>query len=109
MAKKQPVQPLSINRRVRPLVDALAAHAAALRIGITRSAAGALIIDAGIASPGGLEAGRRVAEICLGGLGVVTLGPGPETSAIAVSVHTSAPVVACLGSQYAGWSLQEEK
>jgi methenyltetrahydromethanopterin cyclohydrolase len=109
MAKKRPVQQISVNRRVRPLVDALAADAAALRVGVTRSKAGALIIDAGIANPGGLEAGRRVAEICLGGLGVVTLGPGPETSAIAVSVHTGAPVVACLGSQYAGWSLQEGK
>jgi methenyltetrahydromethanopterin cyclohydrolase len=109
MAKKQSVNPLSINRRVRPLVDALAADAAALRVGVTRSAAGAQIIDAGIASPGGLEAGRRIAEICLGGLGVVTLGPGPDSAVVAtaVSVHTSNPVVACLGSQYAGWSLQE--
>ncbi|MBV8651729.1 MAG: methenyltetrahydromethanopterin cyclohydrolase [Alphaproteobacteria bacterium] len=107
MAKKRDPQPLSVNRRVRPLVDALAADAAALRVGVTRSPAGAQIIDAGIAHPGGLEAGRRIAEICLGGLGVVALGPGGETGAIAVSVHTSAPVVACLGSQYAGWSLQE--
>jgi methenyltetrahydromethanopterin cyclohydrolase len=109
MAKKRSVPQISVNRRARPLVDALAADAAALRVGVTRSDAGALIIDAGIANPGGLEAGRRIAEICLGGLGVVTLGPGPETAAIAVSVHTSMPVIACLGSQYAGWSLQEGK
>ena len=107
MAKKQQASKLSVNRRVRPLVDALATDAAALRVGTTRSRAGAQIIDAGIAHPGGLEAGRRIAEICLGGLGVVTLGPGADTGAIAVSVHTGAPVVACLGSQYAGWSLQE--
>jgi methenyltetrahydromethanopterin cyclohydrolase len=110
MSKKQPI-PLSINRRVRPLVEALAADAAALRIGVTRSASGARIIDAGVAKPGGIEVGRRIAEICLGGLGVVTLGPGSEAAAVAttVSVYTSHPVVACLGSQYAGWSLQEGK
>src|SRR5882724_8760614 len=102
---------LGLNRRARPLVDALVADAAALGIGVGRSAAGALILDAGIASRGGLEAGRWIAEICLGGLGSVTLGPAAEAvpATIAVTVHASRPVLACLGSQYAGWRLQEGK
>jgi methenyltetrahydromethanopterin cyclohydrolase len=101
----------SVNRLAGPLVDALVADAAVLRIGISRSAAGAQIIDAGIAQPGGIEAGRRIAEICLGGLGRVTLTPGDEgaATAAAISVNAADPVLACLGSQYAGWSLQEGK
>jgi methenyltetrahydromethanopterin cyclohydrolase len=101
----------SVNRLASPLVDALVADAAALRVGVSRSEAGALIIDAGIAHPGGLEAGRRIAEICLGGLGRVMLTPADSgaVAAIAVGVHAADPVLACLASQYAGWSLQEGK
>ncbi len=101
----------SVNRLAAPLVDALIADAAALRIGITRSEAGAVIIDAGIAQRGGLEAGRRIAEICLGGLGHVVLAPGDAgaATATAISIYAADPVLACLGSQYAGWSLQEGK
>jgi methenyltetrahydromethanopterin cyclohydrolase len=101
----------SVNRLATPLVDALLADAAALRIGVSRSEAGAQIIDAGIAQTGGLEAGRRIAEICLGGLGRVALTPA-DTNAVtttAISVNAADPVLACLASQYAGWSLQEGK
>jgi methenyltetrahydromethanopterin cyclohydrolase len=101
----------SVNRLARPLVDALVADAAALRLGVTRSAAGALIIDAGAAAPGGIEAGRRIAEICLGGLGTVTLAPAAEddVSSMLIAAHAGDPVLACLGSQYAGWRLTEGK
>ena len=72
-----------------------------------RSEGGATLVDAGIAVPGGLEAGRRIAEICMGGLGTVTLVPGDATVAACtqVHVHSADPVLACLASQYAGWSL----
>lgn len=98
---------LELNRRAAALADALAADAAALRLGVERLANGTRLIDAGIDHPGGLEAGRRIAEICLGGLGRVGLGGGavlPDWP-VNVQVHTSDPVNACLGSQYAGWSL----
>jgi methenyltetrahydromethanopterin cyclohydrolase len=101
----------SVNRLALPLVDALVANAASLRLEISRSEAGALLIDAGIAPRGGLEAGRRIAELCLGGLGRVTLAPSDNAvvTAVTVAVHAADPVLACLGSQYAGWSLQEDK
>jgi methenyltetrahydromethanopterin cyclohydrolase len=99
----------SINQRAYPLLEALAADASSLRLHIARSAGGALIVDGGIACPGCLEAGRRIAEICLGGLGSVTLSPAaPDApSSTQIGVHASDPVLACLGSQYAGWRLQE--
>jgi methenyltetrahydromethanopterin cyclohydrolase len=61
--------------------------------------------------PGGLEAGRIIAEICLGGMGTVTLNHSAYTDnwPLSVNVHTGNPVLGCLGSQYAGWSLSHEK
>jgi methenyltetrahydromethanopterin cyclohydrolase len=101
----------SINQRAFPLVEALVEDASSLRLRISQSAGGALIVDAGITCRGSFEAGRRIAEICLGGLGSVTLGPAAmeAPSSTQISVHTRDPVLACLGSQYAGWQLQEGK
>ncbi|MGA2551191.1 MAG: methenyltetrahydromethanopterin cyclohydrolase [Burkholderiaceae bacterium] len=95
----------SVNQLVAPLVGKLLEDAAALRLGVERLASGATIIDAGALSPGGVEAGRRIAEICLGGLGRVSLTSVPAGGPWEVGIHTSHPILACLGSQYAGWSL----
>lgn len=104
-----PSSPLSVNALSAPLVAALLHDRAALRLGVARDACGATLVDAGIAAPGGLEAGRRIAEICLAGLGRVSLVPGDAAWPWLVSVHTAQPVLACLGSQYAGWSLQHQE
>lgn len=108
MAKKLPWP--SVNGLAAPLTAALVRDAGALRLAVRRDDTGATLVDAGIEASGGIEAGRRIAEICLGGLGQVTLGGGGGNAwPWQVSVHTSAPVLACLGSQYAGWSLKHEK
>jgi methenyltetrahydromethanopterin cyclohydrolase len=101
----------SVNQRARPILERMVADAVALRIAVARSEAGALIIDAGASVSGSIAAGRCIAEICLGGLGEVTLTPAGSDlpSAIVVGVHAADPVLACLGSQYAGWRLQEGK
>jgi len=98
---------LDINARAARLVDALIADAAALRVGVERGPAGERLVDAGARHVGGVEAGLRLAEICLGGLGHVRLGPDAATPRWpwVVSVASSNPVTACLASQYAGWSL----
>jgi methenyltetrahydromethanopterin cyclohydrolase len=90
-------------------VSALVEAAETLRLGVATDASGATLVDAGIARRGGLEAGRRIAEICLGGLGEVSFGPGSGHWPWHVTVHTSDPVLACLGSQYAGWSLKSDE
>lgn len=97
----------SVSMKAAPLVDALLNDAAALRIGVERMDNGCVVVDAGIECTGGLEAGRRIAEICLGGLGVVKFQCGRSCAEWPweVYVHTAHPVLACLGSQYAGWSL----
>ena len=100
----------SVNALAMPLVEALAADAQALRLAV-RTEHGARMIDAGAVARGSIEAGRRMAEICLGGLGTVTIAPtGPVASwPYSVTVHANDPVLACLGSQYAGWSLADEE
>jgi methenyltetrahydromethanopterin cyclohydrolase len=100
----------SVNTKVVPLVQGLIADAPALRVLITRGSLGECLIDCGVRAVGGLEAGRRMAEICLGGLGRVALEAIDPSSPwpFAVTVHTSQPVLACLCSQYAGWSLSAD-
>lgn len=97
----------SINQLTRPLVEHLVSNADALRVGVSKLENGCRIIDAGINFSGGLEAGRIVAEICMGGLGTVKLRASTnfENWSWHLDVHSSNPVLSCLGSQYAGWSL----
>ena len=97
--------PPSVNALTAPLLEALLQDAAALRIGSERDASGSRIVDAGINYPGSLEAGRRIAEICMGGLGHVQIVSTTDAWPTRLSVHSSDPVLCCLGSQYAGWSL----
>ncbi len=98
---------ISLNTSARRLLDALLADAAALRLGVSSGARGETLVDAGAAVRGGIEAGRRIAAICLGGLGTVTLAADAALPRwpFAVTVRSSQPVLACLASQYAGWSL----
>jgi methenyltetrahydromethanopterin cyclohydrolase len=101
---------LSVNSKVMPLVDGLIHDAQALRVEVTHGSLGECRIDCGVHAIGGLEAGRRMAEICLAGLGRVELETADPSSSwpFLVTVYTSQPVIACLASQYAGWSLSVE-
>lgn len=102
---------ISVHQASAPLVAYLKQHAAALGCAVSQHESGATIIDAGLKARGSLEAGRIIAEICMGGLGQVSLltqlthGHWP----LMVQVAARQPVIACLGSQYAGWALSHEK
>src|SRR5215470_11186599 len=98
---------LSVNMRGTKLVDSLVADAASLRIGVAQGSLGERLIDAGSRYPGGIAAGLRIAEICMGGLGHVALTPAIATPRWpwTISARSSNPVIACLASQYAGWKL----
>lgn len=101
---------LSVNTLVRPLVQRLLAEAQALSVSVTVHESGVRIVDAGIAAPGSVAAGLLVGEICMGGLGQASLRAGGlEGWPTWVEVRSSQPVLACLGSQYAGWSLAASK
>ena len=97
---------VSVNTLAGQLVEALVRDAAILRLKVGRGARGETVIDAGATAKGGILAGLRIAEICMGGLGQVRLEQGGRGRWPFSLIVTSAnPVIACLGSQYAGWSL----
>src|SRR4051794_33412720 len=97
---------LSVNAMARPLVERLLAQAEALELNLGRDTTGICIVDAGIQVRGSVAAGLLIAEICMGGLGRVGLGLGAiEGWPSWIEVRSSQPVLACLASQYAGWSL----
>jgi methenyltetrahydromethanopterin cyclohydrolase len=101
---------LSLNDRAQELADRLAADDDALRVAVTTLPNGTRLIDCGSAVPGGLEAGRRFAEICMAGLGAVSFAPLVLESRWlpGLTVVSDRPALACLASQYAGWRLDPE-
>jgi methenyltetrahydromethanopterin cyclohydrolase len=104
-------QQASVNQLAAPLVSQLLAQADTLQLGVSTHESGCTIVDAGIQHAGSAEAGRLIAEICMGGLGHVTLQTDDRFSGWtdAVAVTSTSPVLACLASQYAGWALSHEK
>jgi methenyltetrahydromethanopterin cyclohydrolase len=100
----------SVNALAQPLVQRLLARAELLQLAVQHDASGVRVIDAGIAARGSVAAGLAVAEICMGGLGQVSLRSSPEQGwPTWLDVSSSQPVLACLASQYAGWSLAASK
>jgi methenyltetrahydromethanopterin cyclohydrolase len=102
---------LSLNERAWEMCEELAANAERQRVAVSHSAGGTRLIDCGVKVVGGLEAGRRLAEICLAGCGRVVFAAnrGGDLPGPVVTVHTDQPVLACMASQYAGWQLTGEK
>src|SRR5687768_10396206 len=102
---------LGMNERAWALVDRCLERTSELGVSAHTLASGARVVDAGVHAPGGLEAGRAMAEICMGGLGSlefmnVTIGGESQTAAVRVS--TDHPAEACMASQYAGWAIDPE-
>jgi methenyltetrahydromethanopterin cyclohydrolase len=101
---------LNMNERAWKLADALVARADELHIAVHTVSGGARILDAGVAVRGGLDAGRALAELCMGGLGHVAFAPITIAgqSWAGVQVWTDHPAAACMASQYAGWAIDPE-
>src|SRR4051795_6567310 len=101
---------LSVNDRAAELADRLAGDAEALRVAVKTLSGGTRVIDCGSTVPGGLEAGRRFAEITMGGLGSVTFAPLELDGRWfpGLTVVTDHPALACLGAQYAGWQIKRD-
>lgn len=103
---------LSVNARSEALVAQLVGDAAYYGVAVSHTDDGTVIVDAGVDARGSVEAGVLVARICMGGLGRVAVHSdfgGEPLWPTMIDVHTSSPVLACLGSQYAGWSLAASK
>ena len=102
---------LRMNEAASEIADTMADQADILRVNSFRLPGGARVIDAGVDTPGGIEAGIALAEICMGGLGNVSCTPvqiGNQSYA-GLTVWTDHPAVACMASQYAGWAISVGK
>jgi methenyltetrahydromethanopterin cyclohydrolase len=99
--------PLQLNQRAADIVAEMMRQQATLRVAINTIEGGGHVLDAGVASPGGLAAGVGLARLCLGGLGAIDWVPGdiPHPSCPRIQVRTDHPVAACMASQYAGWKI----
>lgn len=102
---------ISVNKKAQTLVDDLILNKSYYRVDVSKGHKNVTIIDAGINALGNIEAGRIISEICLGGLGRVHILNTFQTPEWPLTVHVNSndPVIACLGSQYAGWSLSSKE
>ena len=101
---------LGLNERAAAIAEAMVADALVLGVRASTLENGARVVDCGIEAPGGLEAGRLLAEACMGGGGRVgfTAVDVDGLHLPGVQVWTDHPAIACLGSQYAGWAIKPE-
>jgi methenyltetrahydromethanopterin cyclohydrolase len=96
----------TLNERAQRLADFIVQGAVQHRVSV-QTIGGARIVNCGIDTPGGIQAGLALARICLGNLADVALIPGDVAGVGCplVQVHTDHPVLACMASQYAGWPI----
>jgi len=104
-----PSATLSVNALSQPLVTRLLDHSAEWQLAVSNGPMGVRIIDAGVETRGSVEAGIAITAICMGGLGQVRLRHGGAGWPTQIEVSSGQPVLACLASQYAGWSLGASK
>lgn len=102
---------MQLNEQAMRVVQAVLARADRLRVGVSAPSQMCRVIDCGVVAPGGLAAGRYLAEACLAGLGRVQVGAGPDAiwPGPWVTVQTDHPLAACLAAQYAGWPVSQGK
>jgi methenyltetrahydromethanopterin cyclohydrolase len=100
----------SLNDNASRIVEGVIRDAERLRINVSTGPSGECLIDAGAKVTGGVEAGVRMAEAAMGGLGAVsvTMDRTSPKWPLTIEVRSSQPVLACLASQYAGWNLSAE-
>lgn len=103
-------KPLSVNRLAWRLLDKLMENADLYGVKVEKTDSGSTIIDAGVNVRGGFQAGRIITEICMGGCGKaeLTCQKYGDLDLPSIQIFSDHPVIATLGSQYAGWQINEE-
>ncbi|MFC7234209.1 methenyltetrahydromethanopterin cyclohydrolase [Halosegnis marinus] len=100
----------SLNRMALELVDEAMDFADELAVEAFELDNGGTVVDFGVGTPGGYEAGMLLAEIQTGGLATVQTESGDVEGAPIphVSLHTDHPALALLCSQKAGWEVSTD-
>jgi len=102
---------LSVNRKALILVDKLCTKAEDYGVVVEQTKDGATLIDTGIKARSGLQAGKIVTEICLGGLGKAEICPTHygDLMMASIFVHTNHPAISTMGSQFADWQIKQSE
>jgi methenyltetrahydromethanopterin cyclohydrolase len=100
---------LSVNQMAWKIAQKFIDNPEFYGVTISKSTAGATIIDAGVNASGGFEAGKKLTELCMGGAGKAQLGfkTYGEVSFPSITVSSDHPAVAMLGAQFAGWRIKD--
>lgn len=103
---------MMLNERAMQICDRWCTHGAGdSEVEVVPMPCGTRVIDCGVKVAGGQSAGLTMAEICLAGLGRVSVKTRKDSVFAGpwVWVFTEEPVAACMASQYAGWQITGEK
>ena len=98
-----------MNQLAWKLAEKLLNNQAFYGVHASKTSAGATVIDAGVNVPGGFQAGKILTELCMGGAGKAQIGfkAYGDITFPSITVSSDHPVVAALGSQFAGWRIKE--
>jgi len=102
---------ISVNRQAAVIVEEMVAQTDRLGIRVSRLPGGARLLDLGLEAPGGMQAGKYLAEVCMGGLGQVTFLPLQfgDFWLPGLGVSVDQPAIGCMAAQYAGWAIKRDK
>ena len=95
----------NLNENAAKIFDSMVRNRKDLGIDLIEFENGAELLDFGINTKGGLEAGKLFAKACLAGEGTINFSMGNQPE---VNVVVDDPDVHCLGAQYAGWFIEKE-
>jgi methenyltetrahydromethanopterin cyclohydrolase len=101
---------ISINKLAYAHVEELLGSPDYYGVTVEKLPCGATVIDTGLGTPGGYEAGLMTTRIAMGGAGTASLGyadyGGLKLPTVVVS--TDHPAIALFGAQLAGWKVKGE-
>jgi methenyltetrahydromethanopterin cyclohydrolase len=100
---------LSVNQMAWKIAQKFSDKPEFYGVTISKSNAGATIVDAGVKASGGFQAGKILTELCMGGVGKAQLGfkTYGDLTFPSITVSSDHPAIAMLGSQFAGWRIKD--
>jgi len=102
---------LSVNEKALEIAEEMMDWSEELKVKVLEMKNGAKVIDCGINTEGGYEAGLMFTDICMGGFGAssITVHPVDSIPLAFVDICTGDPAISCLGAQKAGWRISVDK
>ncbi len=99
---------MHMNNLALKIVEELIEKKDLYGVEVNKLSSGATVLDL---TNGTWKAGKLLSEVCMGGLGTVEFSSYSIDGYYfpAVNVYTSKPIISCLASQLAGWSVKLKK